>query len=167
MPLSLQNPTNFTHPVSWNLLRNNPTSKRSKPSYKNLNFKRVQVFSSLRTSLDCVSSDGGVEKGLQPIRLPFVVRSPTKVTRFFWNGGCLELVVVDGGSGCSEDGLVRVVGSVVRDFFIPRDVTENYMDYVKWKLIHRVFSSALQVLATQVLHRLLVFFVCLFVLKLS
>ncbi|CAL5192017.1 unnamed protein product [Lathyrus oleraceus] len=150
MPLSLQKPTNFTHPVSWNLLRNNPTSKRSKPNYKNLKFKRVQVFSSLRTSLDCVSSDGGVEKGLQPIRLPFVVRSPTKVTRFFWNGGCLELVVVDGGSGCSdEDGLVRVVGSVVRDFFIPRDVTENYMDYVKWKLIHRVFSSALQVLATQ------------------
>ncbi|KAL5057530.1 hypothetical protein RYX36_029134 [Vicia faba] len=150
MPLSLQKPTNLPHPKSWNLLRTHPTSKQPKPSYKNLIFKRVQVFSSLRTSLDCVSSDGGLEKGLQPIRLPFVVRSSTKVTRFFWNGACLEMVVVDGGSGSSgEDGLVRVVGSVVRDFFIPRDVTENYMEYVKWKLIHRVFSSALQVLATQ------------------
>lgn len=137
-------------------------TKQSKHSYKNLIFKKVQVFSSLRTSLDCVSSDGGVEKGLQPIRLPFVVRSSTKVTRFFWNGGCLEMVVVDGGSDCSgEDGLVRVFGSVVRDFFIPRDVTENYMEYVKWKLIHRVFSSALQVLATQVLRRFFFFLVCL------
>ncbi|CAK8576611.1 unnamed protein product [Lathyrus sativus] len=150
MPLSLQKPTNLLHPISWNLRMNSLTTKHSKPSYKNLIFKRVQFFSSLRTSLDCLSSDGGVEKGLQPIRLPFVVRSPTKVTRFFWNGGGLELVVVDGGSGSSdEDGLVRVFGSVLRDFFIPREVTENYMDYVKWKLVHRVFSSALQVLATQ------------------
>ncbi|MCI66391.1 UPF0420 protein, partial [Trifolium medium] len=84
------------------------------------------------------------------VRLPFVIRSSTKVTRFFWNGSCLELVTVGGGGGGggsadedNDDGLFRVFGCIVRDFFIPREVTENYMDYVKWKLLHRVFSSAL------------------------
>ncbi|GAU21800.1 hypothetical protein TSUD_176450 [Trifolium subterraneum] len=150
MPFSLH-----THPISWNLLRTHPTTKQSIPSYQNLIFRRVQVFSSLRTSLDCVSSDGGVEGDLQPIRLPFVVRSSTKVTRFFWNDSCLELVTVGGGGGGgsadedNDDGLFRMFGCIVRDFFIPRDVSKNYMDYVKWKLLHRVFSSALQVLATQ------------------
>jgi hypothetical protein len=81
----------------------------------------------------------------------------------------LELVAVGGGGGGSsyednDDGLFRVFGCIVRDFFIPREVSENYMDYVKWKLLHRVFSSALQVLATQVLYRLLV--LCLFRAKL-
>jgi hypothetical protein len=163
MPFSLH-----THPISWNLYNTHPTTKQSIPSYQNLIFRKVQVFSSLRTSLDCVSSDGGVEGGLQPIRLPFVVRSSTKVTRFFWNGSCLDLVTVGGGGGSADeendDGLLRLFGCIVRDFFIPREVSENYMDYVKWKLLHRVFSSALQVLATQVLYRLLV--LCLFRAKL-
>ncbi|KAK2360672.1 protein root UVB sensitive [Trifolium repens] len=148
MPFSLH-----THPISWNLHKTHPTTKQSIPSYQNLIFRKVQVFSSLRTSLDCVSTDGGVEGDLQPIRLPFVVRSSTKVTRFFWNGSCLDLVTVGGGGGSADeendDGLLRLFGCIVRDFFIPREVSENYMDYVKWKLLHRVFSSALQVLATQ------------------
>lgn len=147
MPFTLHTPTDHPHPISWNLI----TPKQPIPTSQNLIFTRLKAFSSLRTSLDCVSSDGGgVDKISQQIRLPFVVKSPNKVTRFFWNGGCLELVTVDGGAASGDnDGLLKVFGSVVRDFFIPREVNENYVDFVKWKLLHRVFSSALQVLATQ------------------
>ncbi|KAK7840169.1 protein root uvb sensitive 4 [Quercus suber] len=45
--------------------------------------------------------------------------------------------------------MFRLCSSAVQDFFITKQVSGNYMDYVKWKLLHRVFSSALQVLATQ------------------
>ncbi|XP_061367025.1 protein root UVB sensitive 4 [Gastrolobium bilobum] len=155
MPFSLHIATIHPHPISWNLLGTHPTTKESIPSNQNLFLRRVLACSSLRTSFNC-DSNGGVEKGLpptSPIRLPFVVRSPTKVSRFFWNGGCLQLVSVDGSAASSDVDfdvtLFRVCGSVVKDFFIPRQVSGNYMDYVKWKLLHRIFSSALQVLATQ------------------
>ncbi|KAF5932096.1 hypothetical protein HYC85_028267 [Camellia sinensis] len=39
--------------------------------------------------------------------------------------------------------------SCLRNFFLPREVSENYLEYVKWKFLHRFFSYALQVLATQ------------------
>lgn len=51
-----------------------------------------------------------------------------------------------------EDGyrkLFRICASGVRNFFLPREISGNYLEYVKWKFLHRVFSSALQVLATQ------------------
>lgn len=57
-------------------------------------------------------------------------------------------------SGNFEDVVSKfcgVCGAAVRNFFLPREVSENYLEYVKWKFLHRVFSSALQVLATQVL----------------
>ncbi|XP_020232519.1 protein root UVB sensitive 4 [Cajanus cajan] len=142
MPFSLH-PTTTNHP-SWNLLH--PTNQ--KPLFS----RKVSVFSSLRTC----ASDGGVAEGSPPIRLPFaVVRGPTEVSRFFWSGSCLqEAVTVDGARGHGRgrgadvdfgDRLVRAVWG----FFIPRRVAGNYVEYVKWKLLHRVFSSALQVLATQ------------------
>ncbi|XP_027352530.1 protein root UVB sensitive 4 [Abrus precatorius] len=152
MPFSLRTATNHPHPTSWNLLE---LKESTKPINQKPILRRVVTFSSLRTSLDCVP-DGGVDKSSRPtspIRLPFVVKSSTKVSRFFWNGNCLQIVSVDGAAASSEvgldDRLLRLCGSFVRDFFIPRQVTGNYVDYVKWKLLHRVFSSALQVLATQ------------------
>ena len=70
----------------------------------------------------------------------------------------MQLVCVDGGvssfSFDFDDGfqkMFRLCSSAVQDFFIPKQVSGNYMDHVKWKLLHRVFSSALQVLATQVI----------------
>ncbi|KAI4332305.1 hypothetical protein L6164_017227 [Bauhinia variegata] len=137
-------------------------TKEAIPINRRLFFKTTIVFSSLRTSLDC-ESDGGVGKGprpTSPIRLPFVIRSPTKVSRYFWDGDCLQLVSVD-GSGSSLDfdfnngfqRLFRICSSVVSNFFIPQQVTQNYMGYVKWKFLHRVFSSALQVLSTQAMFR--------------
>ena len=93
-------------------------------------------------------------------RLPVVIRRSGRVSRYFWDGNenCLQLVRVDGGASSLclsfDDGvnnLFALCSSAVRDFFIPRKVSQNYMDYVKWKFLHRVFSSALQVLATQVM----------------
>nr|POF12623.1 protein root uvb sensitive 4 [Quercus suber] len=46
-----------------------------------------------------------------------------------------------------------IVIHAVQDFFITKQVSGNYMDYVKWKLLHRVFSLAFQVLATQAMLR--------------
>ncbi|TKY66104.1 root UVB sensitive 4 [Spatholobus suberectus] len=154
MPFSLHAATNHPHPTSWNLP--NPKEPTTTPTNQNQNLflRRVWAFSSLRASLDCVPDGAkGAPPPASPIRLPFVVRGPTKVSRFFWSENCLQVVSVDGGNKAADvdfdDRLLRACGSVVRDFFIPRGVTGNYVEYVKWKLLHRVFSSALQVLATQ------------------
>lgn len=92
-----------------------------------------------------------------PVRLPVVVRHSGRVSQYVWDGFSLRLVGVDGaGSSVSfdfDDGfrnLYRACALAVKDFFIPKNVSEHYVFYVKWKLLHRVFSSALQVIATQV-----------------
>lgn len=159
MQSALHTATTHRHSLSWKLPETYPIAKESIPSSRKLFFKPVTAYSSLRTSVDC-ESDGGVEKGprpLSPVRLPFVIRSPAKVSRYFWDGDCLQLVSVDGGASSFEfdfdNGFRKLFGIcsfAVRDFLIPQQVAENYMDYVKWKFLHRVFSSALQVLATQV-----------------
>ena len=87
-----------------------------------------------------------------------VIRRSGSVFRYFWDGNRLQLACVDGGvssfSFDFDDGfqkMFRLCSSAVQYFFIPKQVSGNYMDYVKWKLLHRVFSLALQVLATQVI----------------
>ena len=74
-----------------------------------------------------------------------------------WDGVSLQLVGVDGGASSVsfdfDDGfrtMYRACGLAVKGFFIPKNVSEHYVLYVKWKFLHRVFSSALQVIATQV-----------------
>ncbi|KAG6424053.1 hypothetical protein SASPL_114465 [Salvia splendens] len=95
--------------------------------------------------------------------LPVVVHRSGTILRYFWDGNEMQLVSVGGVSQFSiwnfssfEDGMKkvgRVCGVAIRNFFLPREVNENYMEYVKWKFLHRVFSSALQVLATQAMFR--------------
>ncbi|XP_022879410.1 protein root UVB sensitive 4 [Olea europaea var. sylvestris] len=98
------------------------------------------------------------------VSLPVVIRHSGAVSRYFWDGDDLKLASVDGvnafslrdfsldiGGGVRK--LSRICGSAVRDFFLPREVSNNYLGYVKWKFLHRVFSSALQVLATQAMFR--------------
>ena len=121
-----------------------------------------RVTGSLRTSIDYEPEERvGKEPGraADSGRLPVVVQSSGRVSRYFWDGFSLQLVGVDGGASSfsfdSDDGfrnLCRICRLGIRDFFIPKRVGENYMEYVKWKFLHRVFSSALQVLATQVLY---------------
>ncbi|XP_050388223.1 protein root UVB sensitive 4 [Argentina anserina] len=132
-----------------------PTTLRTKaPTFTN----------SLRTSIGYDPEEGlGADPGPTPPpgRLPVVVRRSGRVSRYFWDGECLQLVRVDGYTASFKgldfgDGfrkLCRVCGCGVRDFFIPKQVSGSYMSYVKWKFLHRVFSSALQVLATQAMFR--------------
>ncbi|XP_057984099.1 protein root UVB sensitive 4 isoform X1 [Malania oleifera] len=128
-----------------------------------LSFKTLSLSKSLRSP--CQYEIDAVENGEGPssatvARLPVVIRRSGKVSRYFWDGNFLRLVCVDGGASAVcftlDDGfrkLFRIFSSAVRNFFIPRQVPGNYMDYVKWKFLHRVFSSALQVLATQAMLR--------------
>ncbi|CAL0304517.1 unnamed protein product [Lupinus luteus] len=145
------------HTPTWNFQWGTyPLPKQPIPINQNLFLRKVSPFSlKTPTSLDSVSSsnDGGgrvEEKGSKI--LPFIVKGPTKVSRYLWDGEGLKIVTVgDGADGVSssDNGFCRFCCTIVTDFFIPRYVRDDYLDYVKWKLLHRVFSSALQVLATQ------------------
>lgn len=122
---------------------------------------------SLRTSIDFEQE--GVSKEEQLVlpsnvtRLPIVIKNSGRVSRYVLKGGSLELVCVDeddddDSASFSALGLddrfsklIRLSSSAAKDFFIPKQVNDNYISYVKWKFLHRVFSSALQVLATQVI----------------
>ncbi|KAK6128643.1 hypothetical protein DH2020_037601 [Rehmannia glutinosa] len=105
------------------------------------------------------------DKNPEIFDLPVVIRHSGTVSRYFWDGKELKLVSIDGidaflslsdfslnfGDGMKKLG--RVCLAAVRNFFLPREVSGNYLEYVKWKFLHRVFSSALQVLATQAMFR--------------
>ncbi|KAH9663380.1 protein root UVB sensitive 4 [Citrus sinensis] len=126
--------------------------------------KKTLTFAanSLRTSIN-YESEESLNKGPEPAgptKLPVVVRGSGRVSRYFWDGNCLQLISVDGGASSfrfeSDDQfrkLFKICSLTVRDFFIPKQVSGNYMGYVKWKFLHRLFSSALQVLATQAMFR--------------
>ncbi|KAK6921518.1 Root UVB sensitive family [Dillenia turbinata] len=135
----------------------NPTPFQPKPSPKN---HFLLSNNALRTSsFDYEFLDQGTQ---QTQKLPIVIRDSGQVSRYFWDGSSLNLVRVDGGgspssSSSSKDDFkeqfLRFCSSSLRNFFIPRRVSGNYTGYVKWKFLHRVFSSALQVLATQAMFR--------------
>ncbi|XP_038718691.1 protein root UVB sensitive 4 [Tripterygium wilfordii] len=121
--------------------------------------KTLAFTNSLRTSIGS-NPEEGLDQGHLPgedaARLPVVIRRSGRVSRYVWDGSCLRLLGVDGGAGSFSidfnDGfrqLFRDASLGIRNFFIPKQVPDNYMGYVKWKLLHRVFSSASQVLATQ------------------
>ncbi|CAH9068972.1 unnamed protein product [Cuscuta europaea] len=102
------------------------------------------------------------EQPSTPSRLPVIIRQSGGISQYFWDGNELKLVSFDGKAlslsdfCCNFEGVqrfVRVCVSAVRDFFLPRDMSVNYLEYVKWKFVHRLFSSALQVLATQAMFR--------------
>lgn len=108
-------------------------------------------------------------KTLDNFDLPVVIRHSGTVSRYFWDGNELQFVTVDGIDSFSiwdfsvsfENGmrkLLRLCRAAIRNFFLPREVSDNYLEYVKWKFLHRVSSSALQVLATQVLNLFLYIF---------
>ncbi|KAL4379329.1 hypothetical protein GQ457_02G014650 [Hibiscus cannabinus] len=135
----------------------NPACKSSK-----LSSKIPTLANSLRTQIAYELQRGVNNDGIEssnPTKLPVVVRRHGKVSRYFWDGNRVRLLSVDGGgssgpSFCfSLDKVVEASSLAVRNFFIPKQVGENYIGYVKWKFLHRVFSSALQVLATQAMFR--------------
>lgn len=160
-------PNSHHFQLPWKSPESNFTARKSIPHKPQNRFKTLTISNSLSIPLGYESEEGidhvppvpgpRPEPAL-PGRLPVVIRRSDKVCRYFWDGSRLQLVCVDGGASSFsfnfDDGfrkMFRLCGSSVRDFFIPKQVSGNYMDYVKWKLLHRVFSSALQVLATQVI----------------
>lgn len=155
-------PNSHHYPLPWKSPEHHFTTRQSTPNKLKHRFKSLTLPSSLRTSLDYEPEEGigkGPGPGLaSPGPLPVVISRAGRVSRYFWDGNYLQLVRVDGGASSFsfdfDDGfrkLFRIIGTPVRNFFIPKQVSGNYMEYVKWKFLHRVFSSALQVLATQVL----------------
>lgn len=122
---------------------------------------------SLRTSID-VQQEGASKKEEEHLlpsngtrRLPIVIKTSGRVSRYFLKGDSFELVcldedVDDDTTSFSHVGflkLIKLSSSAAKDFFIPKQVSDSYVSYVKWKFLHRVFSSALQVLATQAMFR--------------
>lgn len=88
--------------------------------------------------------------------LPVVVRKSGRAYRYKWDG--VRLALVPCGCQGFESArvwdrfgeLLRLFCSALRGLFVPHKVQPNYLLYLKWKLLHRIFSSALHVLATQV-----------------
>ncbi|XP_015890090.2 protein root UVB sensitive 4 isoform X1 [Ziziphus jujuba] len=163
MQSSFYTPTNTHHlPIPWKIPETQFTTQKCVPKTRKRPFRAFNITNSLRTSIGYEPEETvGKEPGhTKECRLPVVIQRSGKVSRYFWDGGSLQLVGVDGGATSFsfdfDDGfrrLYRICTMAVRDFFIPKKVSDNYMDYVKWKFLHRVFSSALQVLATQAMFR--------------
>ncbi|GMI86436.1 ROOT UV-B SENSITIVE 4 [Hibiscus trionum] len=135
----------------------NPACKTSK-----LSSKIPTLANSFRAQITYELEEGVNNDGIDssnPTKLPVVIRRHGKVLRYFWDGNRVRLLSLDGGgsSGASFcfnlDKVAEASSLAVRNFFIPKQVSENYIGYVKWKFLHRVFSSALQVLATQAMFR--------------
>ncbi|KAL8266234.1 hypothetical protein R6Q59_003578 [Mikania micrantha] len=129
-------------------------------------FRRIsKPPNALKTSFQFEFEEDKLRKELKPTTptlLPVVIRQSDGVCRYFWDGIDLKLVSIDGrpfslgnfdnlGDGCQR--LCRSCSLGVRNFLFPREISDNYVEYVKWKFLHRVFSSALQVLATQAMFR--------------
>ncbi|KAJ0260410.1 Protein root UVB sensitive 4 [Hirschfeldia incana] len=156
-------------------LKSNPSSrlflnpsKSTSTQYRIFNFPRkLSSYKSLRTSVDVQRE--GVSKEEEELvlpsnvtrrKLPIVIKTSGKVSRYFLKGDSLELVCAgkddDDTTSFSHVGLLKLIklsSSAAKDFFIPKQVSDSYISYVKWKFLHRVFSSALQVLATQAMFR--------------
>ncbi|XP_060191695.1 protein root UVB sensitive 4 isoform X2 [Lycium barbarum] len=98
-----------------------------------------------------------------PFYLPVLIYHSDSRFRYIWDGNDLKLVSLDGNAFSLSDfccnfedtvqKLVKICNLGIRNFFLPREVSHNYLEYVKWKFVHRVSSSALQVLATQAMLR--------------
>ncbi|PIA52424.1 hypothetical protein AQUCO_01000355v1 [Aquilegia coerulea] len=138
-----------------------PSRKTHKPHFNfskfNLNKPKTLTFShSIKTSYKEINS----EVKTDPFHFPIEIRKGGKISQYFWDGSHLQLVNVNGEDWNwfnFDDGfekLYKFCCSAIQDFLIPNQVQEkNYMEYVKWKFLHRVFISALQVLSTQAMFR--------------
>ncbi|KAJ8645667.1 hypothetical protein MRB53_007415 [Persea americana] len=142
--------------ISWKTPRFHRSRWNSNP--KTL-ISATSLKSPFKFDLEEISPGGN---GPAPVHLPVVIRKSGRVSRYLWDGSgnSLRLVPFDReeSSGRFDLGeevqrLVATVIGAVRKLFVPRKVNGNYMGYLKWKFLHRVFSSALQVLATQAMFR--------------
>ncbi|KAL6507416.1 hypothetical protein OROGR_023611 [Orobanche gracilis] len=174
MKIASAHPPSHSHLCSTSALRYNDPVKITKLNRPKASPKPFLAFSKSSSTTSNFSHEYQEEEKIKPhlpneknpetLNLPVGISHSGTVSRYFWDGKELKLVAVDGTNAflMSEfsrnfgDGM-RKLGKVcldaVRNFFLPREISENYMEYVKWKFLHRVFSSALQVLATQAMFR--------------
>ncbi|KAL6499215.1 Protein root UVB sensitive 4 [Orobanche hederae] len=167
-------PPSQSHLCSTSALRSNDPLKITEPNRPKTTLKPFLAFSKSSITTSNFSHEYQEGEKIKPhlpndknheiLNLPVAIRHSGTVSRYFWDGKELKLVAVDGMNAFSlsefssnfGDGM-RKLGKVcldaVRNFFLPREISENYLEYVKWKFLHRVFSSALQVLATQAMFR--------------
>lgn len=90
----------------------------------------------------------------EPLHLPILVQNRGVSLRYVWEGQ--RLLLVKNSRRHSTQSLrkflkdhVKWLRSVVMALFVPQQVQSNYIYYLKWKLVHRIFSSAIQFQATQ------------------
>lgn len=90
----------------------------------------------------------------EPLHLPILVQNRGVSLRYVWEGQ--RLLLVKNSRRHSTQSLrkfledhVKWLRSVVMTLFVPQQVQSNYIYYLKWKLVHRIFSSAIQFQATQ------------------
>ncbi|XP_016502003.2 protein root UVB sensitive 4 [Nicotiana tabacum] len=144
---------------------NIPKPKTDIPNNPKTSITPPAVTKSLETSLNFGEEKLNNKQEIPnvPYYLPVLVRNSDNLCRYIWDGNDLKLVPVDGNAFTLSDfycnfedtvqKLVRICVLAIRNFFLPRKVSSNYLEYVKWKFVHRVSSSALQVFATQAMLR--------------
>lgn len=92
-------------------------------------------------------------------RLPILVHEHGRPLQCTWDGRRLGKVDLSGHL-FGETGVYSPVvwltdsfgrlGRALHDVFVPEQVRPQYIHYMNWKCLHRVFSSVLQVQCTQV-----------------
>eukprot|EP00249_Psilotum_nudum_P009162 c21745_g1_i1 orf=102-1685(-) len=108
---------------------------------------------------------GGVEpccEKYQMKRLPILLHKGSRRFQYAWDGQGLR-VVEDLRALPSDSSVVyphdwvglcvNRMAQMIKSVFVPDHVRPNYMAYVRWKCLHRIFSSALQVQCTQAMLR--------------
>lgn len=88
------------------------------------------------------------------LHLPILVQNRGVCLQYAWDGQRL-LLVKDSRRHHTKSlrqflkDHVKRLRSVVMTLFVPQQVQSNYTYYLKWKFVHRIFSSAIQFQATQ------------------
>ena len=83
------------------------------------------------------------------LHMPILVQTRGVSLQYAWDGQRL-LLVKDSGTHRTESlrefltDYVKRLRSVVMTLFVPQRVHSNYMYYLKWKFVHRIFNSALR-----------------------
>ncbi|KAH9301488.1 hypothetical protein KI387_013071, partial [Taxus chinensis] len=94
------------------------------------------------------------QKSSELVYLPILVHKKGVSLQYAWNGQCFlsekDLKTREAKSlKHSLKDYVRRARLSISSLFVPDQVPSNYMNYLKWKFVHRIFSSAIQVQATQ------------------
>ncbi|XP_072982464.1 protein root UVB sensitive 4 isoform X1 [Typha latifolia] len=144
----------------WEHRKRNLVSRSRIHRLNSTSFPKDPILSN-PLKVNCPFKLGEIDRcdAVSPVELPVVIHRSGKASRYFWDGASLRLVVFDQeeiykfGDFNEFRRLFEILSKAVRDLLVPRQVQENYICYLKWKLIHRIFSSSLQVLATQAMFR--------------